>query len=98
MLYGGGLRVTELAGIPLVAARARDGFIRVVGKGQQGTFHAAVRRGAAALGDYLAVRERIPAERRESEKGGALSCSRSRSAEGLSHPPPPASDAEGRWR
>ncbi len=57
MLYGGGLRVSELAGLTLAAVRAQDGFIRITGKGNKerlSPLGAAARR---ALDDYLAVRE-----------------------------------------
>jgi integrase/recombinase XerD len=57
MLYGGGLRVTELAGMPLAAARSREDFLRVTGKGGKERL---VPLGAAArqaLDAYLAVRE-----------------------------------------
>ncbi len=57
MLYGGGLRVSELAGLPLVAARARDGFIRVSGKGGKERLAPLGGTAQAALGAYLAVRE-----------------------------------------
>ena len=35
MLYGGGLRVSELAGMPLAAVRTKENFIRVTGKGNK---------------------------------------------------------------
>ena len=35
MLYAAGLRVTELAGLPLAAVRGKDGFIIVRGKGRK---------------------------------------------------------------
>ncbi len=35
MLYGGGLRVSELAGLKLAAVRTHEGFIRITGKGNK---------------------------------------------------------------
>src|SRR5471030_1931269 len=35
MLYGGGLRVTELAGLSLAAVRSKEAFIRITGKGNK---------------------------------------------------------------
>src|ERR1700722_3981959 len=35
MLYGGGLRVSELAGLTLAAVRTKESFIRVTGKGDK---------------------------------------------------------------
>jgi integrase/recombinase XerD len=57
MLYGGGLRVSELAGLPLAAARARDGFIRVVGKGNKERFAPLSDAARAAMAAYLEVRD-----------------------------------------
>ena len=34
MLYGGGLRVSELAGLSLAAVRTKESFIRITGKGR----------------------------------------------------------------
>jgi integrase/recombinase XerD len=78
MLYGGGLRVTELAGLPLIAARARDGFIRVVGKGNKERFTPLSDTARAALGDYLAVREEfLPKGEKAKKAERFLFCSRS---------------------
>ncbi len=57
MLYGGGLRVSELAGLPLTSARARDGFIRVLGKGGKERLAPLGATARRALEAYLAVRE-----------------------------------------
>ena len=57
MLYGGGLRVSELAGLPLSAAKARDGFIRIIGKGNKERLAPLNASAKAALDAYLAVRE-----------------------------------------
>jgi len=35
MLYGAGLRVSELVGLPLASVDARSGLLRVVGKGRK---------------------------------------------------------------
>src|SRR4051812_28933981 len=35
MLYGGGLRVSELAGMTVAAARSKESFLRVTGKGNK---------------------------------------------------------------
>ncbi len=57
MLYGGGLRVSELAGLPLSSAKARDGFIRVTGKGNKERLAPLNASARAALEAYLDVRE-----------------------------------------
>ena len=52
MLYGGGLRVSELAGMTLAAVRAKEDFIRVTGKGNKerlSPLSAAARDGAGCL-------------------------------------------------
>jgi integrase/recombinase XerD len=78
MLYGGGLRVSELAGLPLAAARARDGFIRVVGKGNKERFTPLSDAARAALADYLAVREEfLPKGEKAKKAERYLFCSRS---------------------
>lgn len=57
MLYGGGLRVSELAGLKLAAARSHEGFIRITGKGNKERMTPLNVSARAALGAYLAVRE-----------------------------------------
>ncbi len=57
MLYGGGLRVSELAGMPLAAVAGRAAFIRVTGKGQKERLCPLSPAARAALDAYLAVRE-----------------------------------------
>ncbi len=57
MLYGGGLRVTELAGLKLAAVRTHEGFIRIVGKGNKERMTPLNVSARAALDAYLAVRE-----------------------------------------
>jgi integrase/recombinase XerD len=78
MLYGGGLRVTELAGLPLAAARARDGFIRVVGKGNKERFAPISDAARVALLAYLDIRaEFVPKGERAKKAERFLFCSRS---------------------
>jgi integrase/recombinase XerD len=78
MLYGGGLRVSELAGLPLAAARARDGFIRVTGKGGKERFAPISEAAHVALLAYLDVRaEFLPKGERAKKAERFLFCSRS---------------------
>jgi len=82
MLYGGGLRVSELAGLPLAAARARDGFIRVIGKGNKERFAPLSQASQEALTAYLAVRDDfLPKGEKKKKAERFLFCSRS--AEGF---------------
>jgi integrase/recombinase XerD len=82
MLYGGGLRVSELAGLPLTAARARDGFIRVIGKGNKERFAPLSDAAQEALSVYLAVRDDfLPKGEKKKKAERFLFCSRS--AEGF---------------
>ena len=57
MLYGGGLRVTELAGLKLAGARTHEGFIRITGKGNKERMTPLNGSARAALDAYLAVRD-----------------------------------------
>ena len=57
MLYGGGLRVSELAGMKLAAVRTSEGFIRVTGKGNKERLTPLSGAAREALAAYLAVRE-----------------------------------------
>ena len=57
MLYGGGLRVSELAGMPLAAVRTKENFIRVTGKGNKERLSPLSPAARVALDAYLAVRE-----------------------------------------
>ncbi len=57
MLYGGGLRVSELAGLRLAAVAGKGEFIRVTGKGQKERLSPLSPSARAALDAYLAVRE-----------------------------------------
>lgn len=57
MLYGGGLRVSELAGLKLAAVRTHEGFIRITGKGNKERMTPLNVSARAALDAYLAVRD-----------------------------------------
>ena len=57
MLYGGGLRVSELAGLTLAAVRTKESFIRVTGKGNKERLTPLSGAAREALAAYLAVRE-----------------------------------------
>jgi len=57
MLYGGGLRVSELAGLTLAAVRAKESFIRVTGKGSKERLTPLSSAARTALDAYLAVRD-----------------------------------------
>jgi len=57
MLYGGGLRVSELAGMKLAAVQTREGFIRVTGKGNKERLSPLSSAARTALDAYLAVRD-----------------------------------------
>jgi len=57
MLYGGGLRVSELAGMSLAAVRAKEDFIRVTGKGNKERLSPLSTAARVALDGYLQVRD-----------------------------------------
>jgi integrase/recombinase XerD len=57
MLYGGGLRVSELAGLTLAAVRTKESFIRVIGKGDKERLSPLSPAARTALDAYLAVRD-----------------------------------------
>ncbi len=59
MLYGGGLRVSELAGMTLAAVCAKENFIRVTGKGNKERLSPLSPAARGALEAYLAVREQF---------------------------------------
>ena len=75
MLYAGGLRVSELAGMPLASVNGKEGFILVKGKGGKERL-APLNRGARqAIESYLDVRaEFLPANMPKAER--YLFCSR----------------------
>ncbi len=56
MLYGGGLRVSELAGLTLAAVRTRENFIRTTGKGNKERLSPLSPAAREALDAYLDVR------------------------------------------
>ncbi len=56
MLYGGGLRVSELARLKLASARTHEGFIRITGKGNKERMTPLNISARTALDAYLAVR------------------------------------------
>jgi integrase/recombinase XerD len=62
MLYGGGLRVSELAGMTLAAVRAPANFLRVTGKGNKERLSPISPAAREALDAYLQVREKFVPE------------------------------------
>ena len=62
LLYGAGLRVSELVGLPLAAARRDPRFLIVRGKGDKERMVPLGDPARAALTDYLAVRAKFLAE------------------------------------
>jgi integrase/recombinase XerD len=59
MLYGGGLRVSELAGLTLAAVRAKQDFIRIIGKGNKERLSPLNASARSALDAYLPVRDKF---------------------------------------
>jgi integrase/recombinase XerD len=59
MLYGGGLRVSELAGLTVAAVRTKENFIRITGKGNKERLSPLSPVARKALDAYLVVRERF---------------------------------------
>ncbi|HET7084438.1 MAG TPA: site-specific tyrosine recombinase XerD [Rhizomicrobium sp.] len=59
MLYGGGLRVSELAGMSVAAVRSRENFIRVTGKGNKERLSPLSPAARIALDAYLKVRDQF---------------------------------------
>ena len=57
VLYASGLRVSELVTLPLSAARARDGFLLVRGKGEKERLAPLNRTAQQMIQDYLKVRD-----------------------------------------
>jgi integrase/recombinase XerD len=57
ILYASGLRVSELMTLPLAAARSRDGFLLVRGKGDKERLAPLNNAARTAITDYLAVRD-----------------------------------------
>ena len=82
MLYAAGLRVSELAGLPLMAVKNRDGFILVRGKGNKERLAPLNASARAAITLYLDVRaEFLPKGPRRVHAERYLFCSRA--AEGF---------------
>jgi integrase/recombinase XerD len=81
LLYGAGLRVSELIGIPLSGVDQRSGLLRVMGKGQKERIVPVGDVALAALADYLeAARPLLLGKRPDrsralflSRRGGAMS-------------------------
>jgi integrase/recombinase XerD len=59
MLYGGGLRVSELAGLTLATVRTKENFIRVTGKGNKERLSPLSPTARRALEAYLVVRQQF---------------------------------------
>ena len=59
LLYGSGLRVSELATLPLAAVRNRDGVLLVKGKGGKERLVPLSHQARSAIADYLVVRDRF---------------------------------------
>ena len=57
MLYASGLRVSELVTLPIAAARNRDGFLLVKGKGEKERLVPLNKPARAAIAQWLTVRE-----------------------------------------
>jgi integrase/recombinase XerD len=77
MLYAAGLRVSELAGLPLVAVKNKDGFILVKGKGGKERLAPLNASARAAIANYLDVRaEFLPKPPRRAHAERYLFCSR----------------------
>lgn len=79
VLYGGGLRVSELVGLPLSALDRRAGLLRVVGKGGHERIVPLGEPALAALATYLAD-ERPHLARRSGRRSSTLFLSRRGSA------------------
>jgi integrase/recombinase XerD len=77
MLYAAGLRVSELAGLPLMAVKNKDGFILVKGKGGKERLAPLNASARAAIAAYLDVRaEFLPKPPRRAHAERYLFCSR----------------------
>jgi integrase/recombinase XerD len=77
MLYAAGLRVSELAGLPLQAVKTRDNFILVKGKGNKERLAPLNASARAAIEAYLDVRvEFLPKGPRSAHAERFLFCSR----------------------
>jgi integrase/recombinase XerD len=77
MLYAAGLRVSELAGLPLAAVKGKEGFLLVKGKGGKERLAPLNASARTAIRDYLDVRaEFLPKGERRHHAERHLFCSR----------------------
>jgi integrase/recombinase XerD len=76
LLYASGLRITELVTLPLAAARNRQGFLIVRGKGGKERLAPLNESARAAIADYLGIREAF-LQKSGREGSRFLFCSRS---------------------
>jgi integrase/recombinase XerD len=77
MLYAGGLRVSELAGMPLASIRGKEGFVLVKGKGGKERLAPLGRGARDAIAAYLDARAQfLPQNNAKAER--YLFCSRGR--------------------
>ncbi len=77
MLYAAGLRVSELAGLPLATIKNRDGFILIKGKGGKERLVPLNMSARAAIAAYLDVRAKfLPKGPRRTRAERYLFCSR----------------------
>ena len=72
VLYGGGLRVSELVGLDLRALDGREGLVRVLGKGRKERICPLNPTALAAIEGYLARRGELLAKVRSSQAPDAL--------------------------
>ena len=63
LLYGGGLRVSELSGLDIRDVNLRSGEARVLGKGRKERIVPLGSKAVSAVDSYLAVRARVPSEK-----------------------------------
>ena len=70
ILYASGLRISELATLPLAAVRRRDSFLLVRGKGGKERLAPLNPSASKAIADYLKVRDEFlpPGNRRDAER------------------------------
>ena len=76
MLYAAGLRVSELAGLPLMAVKGKGAFILVRGKGGKERLAPLGPSAKAAIGSYLSVREEFLPKKKSGAAERYLFCSR----------------------
>ncbi len=94
VLYASGLRVSEMMTLPLAAARTRDGFLLVKGKGQKERLAPLNKAARATITEYLKVRDEfLPAgARRTHAERFPVPVARGGRPH---HAPPLSSDAQG---